>query len=512
MSTSRRIFLKNAAATASLAALPFALPQIAFAAGSTTLTIAQSNDILSLDPANHENNSTQSALVNLYEYLVNKEFPNGKMAFTPGLAKSWKQEDPRTWVFELRSDVQWHDGKPFTAEDVKFTVERMKGNPKLLSAVEKFRSVETVEVLGPHRVRLVTSKPDPLFLHNFVGNGGSILPQHAFKAAGSEEAFFAKPIGTGPYKFVEWKKADRLVLARNPQWWGGAPHWERVVIRAIPETATRVAEALSGGVDLAVNIPPEDIGRLKSNADTGIVAFNIARNFGLHLRTEPGVVTHDARVREAIDLAINRQELADVVADGYATATRGLFPPEIPNANTRLTATNSFNPDKARQLIQAAGAKGAKIRFGSPSGRYIKDREVSEAIVGYLQDVGLNAQLEVQEWSIYNARVGSDSHGEIYFWGMGSYTDASFILNMGSLKRFNPHWKNAEFERLAAELPATTGEKERQAIIWRAQEIITQDRARIGVLYPKAIYSVNKRVQFAGRFDEMIPAEQVRRA
>ena len=95
---------------------------------------------------------------------------------------------------------------------------------------------------------------------------------------------------------------------------------------------------------------------------------------------------------------------------------------------------------------------------------------------------------------------------------MGSYTDASFILNMGSLKRFNPHWKNAEFERLATELPATTGEKERQAIIWRAQEIITQDRARIGVLYPKAIYSVNKRVQFAGRFDEMIPAEQVRRA
>jgi len=147
MPTSRRIFLKNAAASASVAALPFALPQIAFAAGSTTLTIAQSNDILSLDPANHENNSTQSALVNLYEYLVNKEFPNGKMVFTPALAQSWKQEDPRTWVFELRSDVRWHDGKPFTADDVKFTVERMKGNPKLLSAVEKFRSAEKVEVL-----------------------------------------------------------------------------------------------------------------------------------------------------------------------------------------------------------------------------------------------------------------------------------------------------------------------------------------------------------------------------
>lgn len=514
MHATRRKFMKLAGAGAlGSAILPAALTGWARgAAGSDVLTIAQGNDILSLDPANHENNSTESALINIYDYLVRKEFPNGEMTFLPSLAKSWSSPDLITWVFELRDDVKWHDGTPFTADDVKFTIERLKGDTKLLSSAVKFKTVKEVNVLGPHKLQIVTNRRDPLFLHNLVGNGGLILPKHALEAAGSSEKFFAKPIGTGPYRFAAWRKGDRLVLERNPEWWGGTPQWQGVVVRAIPETATRVAEALTGGVDIAVNIPPEDIRRIQGNADTSIISFNIARNFALHVRTEEGSVTHDPRVRAAIDLAINRKEITDIVVGGYATPTRGLFPPEIPGYDPSLTADNAFAPDRARALIKEAGAKGAAIKLSSPSGRWTKDREVSEAIVGYLQDIGLNAQVEVHDWSIYNARRDANTLGDIYLWAMGSYTDASTLLNLGLLRRFNPHWTNEEFVRLSQEVDAAPTEDERRAILRRAQEIITSERARIGILYPKAIHSVNKRVRFDGRFDEMIPAEQVRRS
>lgn len=512
MHPDRRTFLRLLGASSFGPALAALLhPAPLWAQGRETLTIAQSNDILSLDPANHGNNSTESALVNIYDYLVRKEFAEGETRFEPNLAKSWQSDDLIHWVFELRDDVLWHDGTPFTADDVKFTVERTQGDTSLRNS-SKFATIATVNVLGPHRVEIVTKKRDPILLHSLVGNGALILPRKAFEAAADAQSFFARPIGTGPYRFAQWHRGDRLILEANPQWWGGTAHWSQVVIRGIPETATRVAELLTGGVDIAVNIPPDDIARIKDNAETRLASFDIARNFALHLRNEEGAATHDLRLRKAIDLAINRAEITTYILEDYATPTRGLFPPEIPGHNPDLSAENSFDPDQARALIKEAGAEGVKLTLNSPSGRWSKDREVAEAIVGYLQDVGLDARLEVLEWSVLNARLQSDTLGEIYLWGMGSYTDGSQLLNLGTLKRFNPHWSNAEFTALSESQGDAATEEERRAILRKAQVLITEDRARIGVLYPKAIYGISRRVQFSGRFDEMIPAEQVRRA
>lgn len=512
MKISRRRFLTHSGATVVVPALlSVSTPGRAGAsAKSDVLTIAQTNDLLSFDPANHGNNSTESGLINLYDYLVRKEFTNGQMRFVPGLAKAWRTDDQVRWTFDLHDDVRWHDGKPFTAEDVRFTIERLQQDNTLRSAA-RFNSIQAVNILGPHRLELVARERDPLLLHHFVGNGGLILPQHTFGAAASAEAFFARPIGTGPYRFGEWRRGDRVILERNPDWWEGESHWRRVVIRGVPETATRVAELLTGGVDVATNIPPEDIGRVRQNAGTRISAFNIARNLALHVRTESGPVTQDIRVREAIDLAINREEITRIVMEGFGTPTRGLFPPEIPGHHAGLSGSNAYDPERARRLIKEAGAVRAPIRLATPSGRWLKDREVAEAIVGYLEDAGLAARLEVLEWSVYNSRIQSDGLGELYLWGMGSYTDASSLLVLAQLKRFHHHWSDPEFSRLATEVNRAPDEAARQAILLRAQEIVTGQRLRIGIAYPQAVYGVNERVSFAGRFDEMIPAEQVRR-
>lgn len=478
-------------------------------AAAETLTIAQGNDILSLDPANHGNNSTESALVNIYDYLVNKDFSQGQLRFTPRLALSWKTEDNIHWTFKLRDDVYWHNGDRFTAQDVKFTVERSQQDKKLVNS-SKFRRIKSVEAPDDTTLTVETDGPDTLLLHAFVGNGAGILPKAAFEKAGGKEAFFKRPVGTGPYVFQQWIKSDRVVLARNPHWWGGTPKWDSVVIRSIPETTTRVAELLTGGVDIAVNIPPEDIPRLNDNKGTRAITFDIARNLALHVRTGKDRVTGDPRLREAIDLAIDRKAIVEQVLEGHGAPTRGFFPPAIPGFAPELSRDIRFDPEQAKALLREAGYGGGKrpaIRISTPSGRYVKDREIVEAVAGYLEDVGFQVQVEVLDWTVYNNKLVGDGFGELYLWGMGSYTDASSLF----VDNFKRHydWSDEAFEGLAAAVRQAKSEAERIAISQKGQQIIAEQRVRIGLLFPQSIYGVSDRVIYKGRFDEMIAAEDV---
>lgn len=472
------------------------------------LTIAQGNDILSLDPADHGNNSTEAALVNIYDYLVEKDFSQGSLRFAPSLAKSWSTEDQIHWTFTLRDDVYWQNGDKFTAKDVKFTVERTQQDKKLKSS-PKFRSIKSISAPDDYTVQIETDGPDTLLLHRFVGNGAGILPKDAFEKAG-KEGFFKQPVGTGPYVFKEWRKADRLVLAKNPRWWGGVPRWDTVIVRSIPETTTRVAEFITGGVDVAVNIPPEDIPRINANPGTRIVAFDIARNLALHVRTGADQVTADPRVREAIDLAIDRQAIVKQVVEGYGAPTRGFFPPQIPGYNPALSETLRYDPEAARRLLREAGhPDGVSLTLNTPSGRYVKDREIAEAIVGYLEAVGFKVKLEVSDWTVYNNKLVSNTFGELYLWGMGSYTDGSSIFNDNFKRHYD--WADPSFLQLDQAIRTVTSDAERIKLAQQGQAILAEQRVRIGLLYPQSIYGVNDRVAFAGRFDEMIPAEDVSR-
>ena len=496
-------------ALAIAAALSFSGLQTSSAA--QTLTIAQGNDILSLDPANHGNNSTESALVNIYDYLIDKDFNQGQLRFTPRLAVSWSSDDNIHWTFKLRDDVYWHNGDKFTAQDVKFTIERSQQDKKLISSA-KFRRIKAVEAPDETTLKIETDGPDTLLLHAFVGNGAGILPKAAFEKAGGREEFFKQPVGTGPYLFKRWVKSDRLVLAKNPRWWGGTPKWDEVVIRAIPETTTRVAELLTGGVDIAVNIPPEDIARLNDNKGTRAITFDIARNLALHVRTGKDRVTGDPRIREAIDLAIDRDAIVKQVLDGHGAPTRGFFPPAIPGFAPDLSRAIRFDPERAKALVREAGFSGNKrpaIRISTPSGRYVKDREIVEAVAGYLDDVGFRTQVEVLDWTVYNNKLVGDGFGELYLWGMGSYTDASTLF----VDNFKRHydWSDERFEGLAASVRQAKSEAERIAISQKGQEIVAEQRVRIGLLFPQSIYGVSDRVVYSGRFDEMIAAEDVSR-
>lgn len=472
-----------------------------------TLTIGTGTDIISLDPGNHGTNATSAVLINLYDQLVNADFSTGTLEFRPSLAEKWERTSPTTWVFDLRRDVRWHNGDPFTAEDVKFTIDRLQDDRKLRSN-GKFSTVREVRVLSPHRVEIETDGVDALLLHKFVGVGPNILPRKAFEAAGTPEKFFAEPVGTGPYRFGEWAKADRVTLLRNDQWWGGKPKWEKVVFRALPETTTRVSELITGGVDIATAVPPEDIARINANTATRTAASNIARNCILLLRTAPDTLTGDPRVREAIDIAIDRDVIVKDVLSGLGVPTRGFFPPEIPGANPDLDKDYRFDPQRARQLLAEAGhANGFELEFATPNGRYIKDKEVAEVIAGYLEDIGIRVKLQVLDWTVYKDRQQADKFGEAYFRCMGSYTDASSFYR----RDWNEHhkWNSAEYDALAREGGVEADDARRNEISRKTQAIVADERPQIGIYFPKANYGINNRIDFAPRFDELFIAEDI---
>lgn len=472
-----------------------------------TLVYGVGSDILSLDPANHASNATAAVLINIFDQLIATDFTSGTLEFRPSLAEKWQQTSPTTWVFDLRQDVKWHNGDPFTAEDVKFTVERTQGDKKLRSS-SKFASIKSVKVLSPYRIEVETNGPDALLLHRFVGNGPNIIPKKAFEAAGSAEKFFANPVGTGPYKLVAWDKADRVTVEANGNWWGGKPKWESVVFRALPEVSTRVSELLTGGIDIATAVPPEDFDRINANPSTGTANSNIARNCMLAVRTSPEWKTGDVRVREAIDIAIDRDVLVKDVLSGLALPTRGFFPPEIPGSNHELDRDYRYDPERARKLLAEAGfPDGFEIELATSSGRFLKDKEVAEVVAGYLEDIGLRVKLQVLDWTVYKDRQLADKFGELYFRCMGSYTDASSFFN----RNWDEHhkWNSAGFKAAADKGRVETDDEKRDALAREVQAIVADERSQIGLYFPKASYGYNKRLDFNPRFDEQFVVEEI---
>src|SRR3989449_134144 len=263
----RRELLKGAAALGA-ATLPGALTR---AAGAQTtqkreLVVAQGGDISKFDPHFSTSSNDIRVSFNLFDNLVSRH-PDGKLY--PGLATEWKLHGQTQWTFKIRPGVKWHNGDPFTAADAKWSLERT-WDPKVGTRVSTvFTTIDRIEAPDPATLVVHTKKPDPLLPARLAFYGGQIVPQKYVEKAGNDE-FNAKPIGTGPVRFVSWTKDDRLVLEANPDYWGGRIDVDRIVLRSIPETAPRIASLLKGEVDVITQLPPDQEERVMGNASTKV--------------------------------------------------------------------------------------------------------------------------------------------------------------------------------------------------------------------------------------------------
>src|SRR6266436_6221170 len=313
----RRDVLKIAAAGAA-AALPGGIPSPAHSQGTQKreLVVAQGGDVAQFDPHMSTSSNDIRISFNLFDNLTSRR-PDGKLA--PGLATEWKLQGQTTWVFKLRQGVKWHNGDPFSSADAKFSIERTY-DPNTKTRVNTvFTTVDRIEAPDPATLIIHTKKPDPLLPARLGFYGGQIVPKKYLDAIGPD-TFNQKPVGTGPVRFVSWTKDDRVVLEANPDYWGGRVDFDRLIVRALPEMAPRVAALLKGEVDLITQVPPDQGERVKANAGTLVSGALYGGLYVLAVNSKRPPLDNPL-VKQALSLAIDRESIVKELWRG-----RGIVP------------------------------------------------------------------------------------------------------------------------------------------------------------------------------------------
>lgn len=470
--------------------------------GEKVLTIAKAGDVVGFDVHNHGNTGTEMVHINMFNYLVKK---NADGKFVPDLAVSWESTSPTTWKFKLRENVKFHNGDSFTAADVKYSLERVAKDQKLIEN-GNYKQIKEVRVIDPLTVEIETAETEPVLLSRLSRLGSSMLPSK-YIADNGMDAFLKNPIGTGPYKFSEWVRDDRVVLVKNDAYFGDAPKWDKLVFRAIPEEATRVSELMTGGIDIAVSIPPTDMKRVNENKNTQTLSGPTTRVMMLALNAKSGP-TADPKVRQAINLAIDKKAIITNLFEGDGKETLTPIVPGVFGAKKELFGKSEYDQARAKQLLKEAGYEnGLTITFTGSVGKTNKDKETEELITAMLMEVGIKVNLVLLENSKFNEVRNAGKTGDMFLIAYGnSMFDAALLY-----KRLVPDtgYSNSEVLKLLSDAEKNMNAAEREKQYQKVQEILAKDLPQIQLLQTSANYGVNKRINFTPRVDEMIIADEI---
>jgi peptide/nickel transport system substrate-binding protein len=461
-----------------------------------TLVIGMTNDVQTFDIHNHDSGTTEAVLVNMFSYLLRKD---GKGGFQPELAEKYEKVNDLTWRFTLRKGVKFHNGEPFTADDVKFTLDRIIKDKTF--QITRYSNIKEVKVLDDEHVDIITSEPDPVMLARMSRIGAGMLPKDYIEKVGWDE-FLKKPVGTGPYQFKEWLKDDRLVLQKFDDYFAGNQFdWETVVFRKIPETSTRVGELLSGGIDLAVDMPPADWERVNAHKGTAVNASNTVNVMMLQFKHSAEFATSNPKVREAIDYAINEKLIADNLLKGQATPTRTRITPGVPGLQESLYNTYRYDPAKAKQLLKDAGyPNGLELTIQSPKNRFLLDTDIAQMIAGMLAEVGIKANVEIMESSKFTEMSDAGKNKEMMLTNYGnSFLDPSLSmleLYSKNMPKKLAGYANPKVEELIAKASFNMNEQERLDQYKQLQDIVAEDMPYLYLFHQKQFIGVNDRIQF----------------
>jgi len=349
----------------------------------------------SMDPQESISNVGMRLHYFTYDTLIRRDFFDGNK-LVPSLATEWKRTDDRTLELTLRRDVLWQDGTPFTAADVKYTFDRIiKKDPKLEVASPGYFPLDSVEALDDYRVRFVSTGTDPVLEQRFAGLGAQIIPAKYHASVGTD-AFRTKPLGTGPYRMLEYIKDDRITFEAHDRYFGGAPAAKKVTVRLIPETAARMAAVINGEIDLATNVPPDQIASLKAKKDLVIAQVPLANMHVLRFNMKAAPLDNQS-IRQALHLSIDRKALTEALWGGNAIHTRGFQFEGEPLYNAARPFT-PFDLAQAKALLAQGNYAGQEIVYlANTPNYYTNEREAGEVIVDGWKQLGINARLELLE-------------------------------------------------------------------------------------------------------------------
>jgi peptide/nickel transport system substrate-binding protein len=443
-------------------------------AQAQTLIVSQGADAVSLSP--HMTNDQPSARVmrQIYDTLV---VQTETLELEPGLAESWEQIDDLTWEFSIRQGVMFHDGSELTASDVAWTLDRLRDPETAAPAAFLVGFIDQIEVVDDHTVRITTENPFVPMLAHLAHTATSILSEEAVTAAG-EDYGTTVVVGTGPFRFVNWETASQIVLERNDDWWGGEVLPERVVFRPITEGTVRSIELETGGIDIAYNLEPRDVHRMRDQPRIVLHEIEtLSTNYvGFNAQKAP---FDDVRVRQAINYALDAEIIVDVILEGQGIAATSPISPQVFGAHPDLEPYG-YDPERARELLAEAGHGDgfSTTLWTNDNPIRIQIAEIAQAQLG---EVGIDVDVQVLEWSTYLADTAAGLH-DMFILGWVTVTaDADYGLyalfhssQFGSPGN-RSFWAHDRVDELLDLGRATADPDERVAIYHEAQEIIAEE-------------------------------------
>jgi peptide/nickel transport system substrate-binding protein len=366
------------------------------AGAAGTFRIAVGVDLDTVDPAQ----TTTTTVANMVDYVVETltaMSPDGKIQ--PWLAESWTvSPDGLTYTFKLRKGVLFHDGTPFDAKAVKWNFDRLK-DPQVRVPIRAPFPIKETEVVDASTVKVTLTRPSSPFISALSWTTSAMVSPAAADKQGNEYKNIVHAVGTGPYVFKERKKGESFTVTLNDKYWGKKPSYDTVVFRIVPEAATRESLILAGQVDLIVLPPIADVPALQRNTNVKVLLAPSDRTIFISMNTTKPLLG-DVRVRQALNYAVDKKAIIQNVLFGAADEMDAPMAPSL--FGYCKAGTYEFNPTKAKQLLSEAGVKpGTKITFHHPTGRYVQDKEASQAVAGYLREVGIEPELQTMDWPSY---------------------------------------------------------------------------------------------------------------
>jgi peptide/nickel transport system substrate-binding protein len=462
-------------AAGAAAALPrFAIGQPA----RRSVTIAvQANPTL-LDPAVTESNVAYRVLYSIHEGLLGYSFEGGRQTLAPALAESWRRVDARTVEATLRDGLTFHDGTPVTVEDVAFSISRERLLATVPGAAPTGRAywshLEGTEILDRRTVRVRVTSDDIMLEHRLANWTSEIVSERAFRAAANPLAFARAPIGAGPFRLAEMRADDVITLAPHEGYWGGRPNLAQLRFRVTPELASRIAALQSGEAEIATEVAPDQAQGVERDARLEIVGSPINNFRQIVYSAIENPVLRDARIRRALNLALDRQLLVDSLLGGRTVVSRSLQLPSY--GDLYLADFPPYRQDlpEVRRLLREAGYRGEVINYRTLSNWYTAELALAQACQGMWQAAGLNVNLQLREnWSQIMER--GPERGIRNWSNTAVFPDplSSLTRQHGSagIQGANNEWANAEFDRLAPVLNTSSDTAERRRVFRRMLEI-----------------------------------------
>lgn len=496
-----------------------------------SLTIGMAGAVTSVDPHFHNASPNNSLAMQIFDRLVERS-ASGQLQ--PGLAESWTPVGDGAWEFRLRPGVRWHDGTPLTADDIAFSLQRARSVPNSPGGFGGFlRNVGEVTSSGPETLRIATRAPSPglpgdlanvAIVSRHAGEGASTADYNAGKAA----------IGTGAYRLGRFSPGERVVLERNPDWWGDKPAWDSVTYRMMPNAASRTAAILSRDIDMIEMPAAADLPRLRAAPGVTVATGAGLRVIYLapaHAAAVPGdnlVTAADGsalrenplarrEVRQALSLAINRAAVTERIMEGTATPTAQFLPAGTFSFDAGTPVPDAA-PDQARALLRQAGfPDGFRLTLHVPSDRYPNAPAVGQAVAQMWTRIGIRTSLVSLPWSAYSAQR---EHFAVGMLGLGNATfDATSMLvnglgtvdaakGTGALN--DSGYSNPALDALTARATATFDDAAREALLIEATRMAVTDAAIIPLYHQSNSWAMRKGLSYVPRVDERTLAKDVR--